>query len=106
MSGANPDRLVRRISMSKHIRMSEAVEAHTCHLSVIACLVLALSLIFPGAMHAQILYGALTGNVTDPTGAVMPHARVDALDVATGVTRTTEAEASGIYNFTELLPGI
>jgi hypothetical protein len=92
--------------MSKHVRISESVEPRSHRLSAIICLVFALLWVLPGAMHAQILYGALTGNVTDPTGAVLPNARVDALDVATGVVRTTQAEAGGVYYFTELLPGI
>jgi hypothetical protein len=53
----------------------------------------------------QVLYGSLTGNVTDPSGAAMPGARVEAFNVATGVARQVTADSKGVYLFPELLPG-
>jgi hypothetical protein len=55
---------------------------------------------------AQVLYGSLTGNVTDPSGAALPGARVEALNVNTGVARQDTTDQRGIYLFPELLPGI
>jgi hypothetical protein len=60
----------------------------------------------PAAGHAQILYGSMTGNVTDPTTAVLPKTHVEALNLGTGVARSTETDASGVYRFAELQPGI
>lgn len=54
---------------------------------------------------AQVLYGTLTGNVTDPTGAIVPSATVKATNVATGVERTAMSNAEGAYLFTDLNPG-
>jgi hypothetical protein len=72
----------------------------------IACAVLLVGMcIFPGAAKAQVLYGVLTGNVTDPSSAAVPDAQVEALNMATGVSRRATTDSGGIYRFTELLPG-
>ncbi len=49
--------------------------------------------------------GALTGTVTDPSGAVIPNATVTIKNVDTGQTRTTMTIADGTYRFTLLPPG-
>src|SRR6185437_13014030 len=54
---------------------------------------------------AQVLYGSLTGNVTDPTGAALGGAQVTAVEAQTGVSNTQTTDASGIYRFPALLPG-
>ena len=59
--------------------------------------------LIPG--HAQVLYGSLTGNVTDPTGAVVPGAHVEAVNVATGVKRDATADSDGVYHIPDVLPG-
>src|SRR4051812_4366326 len=45
------------------------------------------SLTLPAATHAQVLYGSLTGNVTDSAGAAVPGATVTALNTATNVSK-------------------
>jgi len=55
--------------------------------------------------RAQVLYGTLTGTVTDPSGAAVPGAQVIALEVQTGVSQTVTGDSSGNYRFTALLPG-
>ncbi len=54
---------------------------------------------------AQVLYGTLTGNVTDSSGAVIPNADVKALNTATGVARETKSSADGSYSFNDINPG-
>ncbi len=49
--------------------------------------------------------GQITGTVQDPTGAVVPGAKVTATAVQTRIVRTTETSADGYYNLTNLLPG-
>src|SRR5207245_11225173 len=71
----------------------------------IAMLLLGLCILSSGA-KAQVLYGVLTGNVTDPSSAAVPDAQVEALNMATGVSRQTTADSAGIYRFAELHPGI
>src|SRR5260370_12744124 len=71
----------------------------------IACAVLLMGLcIFSSAAKAQVLYGVLTGNVTDPSGAAVPDAQVEALNMATGVSRLTTSDSACIYRFPELQP--
>lgn len=59
----------------------------------------------PGRVHAQILYGSVTGTVTDKTGAVVPGAAVTLTNPGTGEVRNTVADAVGNYNFVDVLPG-
>ena len=46
----------------------------------------------------------LTGIVTDPTGAAVAKAKIVLTDPATGITRTTESGASGLYGLSGLNP--
>src|ERR1700683_2079331 len=57
------------------------------------------------AAHAQVLYGSLTGNVTDPANAVVPKVHVEATSQDTNIKRETETDDHGIYRFTDLQPG-
>jgi hypothetical protein len=56
-------------------------------------------------LGAQVLYGSLTGTVTDASGAVVNNAQVIALEVNTGVSQSQNTDASGIYRFPAVLPG-
>src|SRR5882757_5723334 len=47
----------------------------------------------------------LTGRVTDPSGAVVPQARVTVLAVATGVSRVSTSDPEGNYTIASLQPG-
>ena len=49
--------------------------------------------------------GALTGTVTDPSGAVIAGATVVATDAGTGQARTTTTDANGSFKFSLLNPG-
>ena len=55
--------------------------------------------------RAQGLYGSLTGNITDPSGAAVPKAKVEALSADTGIARQTETDSRGVYLFSNLQPG-
>ena len=51
------------------------------------------------AARAQVLYGSLTGNVTDASGAALPGAQVTARSVQTGDRSTQTSDSAGIYRF-------
>src|SRR5487761_1627508 len=67
--------------------------------------VLSFALLTPSSLHAQVVGATLSGTITDPSGAVIPHAQVVITNTATGVTRNATADASGFYNTPNLLPG-
>src|SRR5215467_10715372 len=48
---------------------------------------------------------AVTGRVTDPTGAVIPGVKVTVTNVATGAAREVISNEQGIYAATQLQPG-
>jgi Carboxypeptidase regulatory-like domain len=49
--------------------------------------------------------GTILGSVTDPTGAVVPNAKVTVTNVATGVNFDTVSNSAGEYNAPALNPG-
>jgi hypothetical protein len=55
-------------------------------------------------LHAQAV-GAITGAVTDPTGAVIPGAKVTATRVETGVSQYTVTSGAGTYTIPRLVVG-
>ena len=54
---------------------------------------------------AQVLYGSLTGNVTDASGSAVPGAKVEALNSATGIVKQSATDERGTYLFSDLQPG-
>ena len=56
--------------------------------------------------HGQVLYGSLTGNVTDPKGAAVPGVTVSAKNVGTGATRETTTDGDGNFQLSSLQPGL
>src|SRR5215813_6817870 len=69
---------------------------------LIALLVL---LVSAGVLKAQTLYGTLVGNVTDPSGASIAGAKVNAANTATGFSREATTDDRGSYLFSDLQPG-
>jgi hypothetical protein len=57
------------------------------------------------AALAQSSHGAIAGNVTDPTGAVIPGAKVLVVEEGTGTKSATVSTSAGDYRFTELPVG-
>jgi hypothetical protein len=56
--------------------------------------------------QAQVLYGTITGNVTDQSGGAVAGAKVQALNVGTNVARNAATDSRGAYLFSDLQPGL
>ena len=55
---------------------------------------------------AQAGRGSISGLVTDPTGAIIPGAKITAESQATGLKLSTVSTAAGLYSFVSLTPGM
>lgn len=56
-------------------------------------------------LAAQATYGSIVGTVSDVSGAVVPGAAVTLTNVGTSERRTGASDASGNYQFVNLIPG-
>src|SRR5580692_6712392 len=63
------------------------------------------ALVFSLPSHSQQVVGAITGTVTDPTGAAVPDATVKALNLATNLEITSQTKSNGSYVVPELPAG-
>lgn len=57
------------------------------------------------ALLAQAGGGGIHGLITDPTGAIVPGAKVTALNKATGTSQSTLSTGAGLYSFVSVAPG-
>ncbi|MDQ2947182.1 MAG: TonB-dependent receptor, partial [Acidobacteriota bacterium] len=73
--------------------------------SRIFVLVLVLCTALQQAGTAQIVGATVSGTVTDPSGAVVPNAKITIRNLATGVVAEAATNASGLYSEPNLLPG-
>jgi hypothetical protein len=68
---------------------------------------LALGLVFgmvfwATSAHADNLYASIRGTVVDPSGAVVPDAKLTATNIATGLTYSTTSSQDGLFAFLQL----
>jgi hypothetical protein len=68
-------------------------------------LVVAAILRFTAAGWSQAIFAALTGVVTDPTGAVVPQAKITLRNVPSGDIRNTTADQQRHYTFASVPVG-
>src|SRR5215204_6586524 len=54
----------------------------------------------------QVLYGSLVGTVTDPNGAAVTNAKVEATNLATGTVASTTTDDNGNYAIRDLQVGV
>jgi hypothetical protein len=65
-----------------------------------------MALLFAGSVaQAQVLYGSITGTITDKTGAVIPNVPITITNQATGEARNEKASGVGSYTILDVLPG-
>ena len=69
-----------------------------------AILLLVLPLLV-GGLAAQTTVGGIKGTVKDPAGAVVPNAAVTLVNIETNVSRKTNSNESGLYDFPNVPPG-
>jgi len=74
-------------------------------LKLAIAMAIAVAWLAPCPAAGQILYGSLTGTVTDQQKAALPGVTVTATNVGTGLKLETVTDASGNYTFRNLLPG-
>jgi hypothetical protein len=71
------------------------------------CILLAHALCFLWTVNgmAQVNRANLNGTVTDPSGANVPNAKVELVEVDTGFTREAVTGVSGVYSISSLPVG-
>ena len=67
--------------------------------------ILAIAFLFPSQASAQVAGAALSGTITDPSGAAVPGAKLSVTNTATGVTRDDATDSAGFFSVPNLLPG-
>lgn len=65
----------------------------------------ALIILLAGFAFAQLSTSRLEGTVQDQSGAMIPGAKIEVVNVKTGIKSDTEANAQGAYIFPSLAPG-
>src|SRR5689334_18981546 len=67
-----------------------------------AVFVLLFALVFSLSLWSQSDRGSITGTVTDSSGAVVPNAKVTAVNTSTGLERSTNTGPQGTYTMQEM----
>src|SRR5262249_60570770 len=65
----------------------------------------ALLLLFPVLLFSQSFRGSIRGKVTDPSGGLIPSAKITAKNTGTGLIRDVVTNEEGTYVFAELPAG-
>src|SRR5215472_5051590 len=68
-------------------------------------LLIVVLLVFALAVNAQTFRGAINGTVTDPSGAVVPNAKVKATELATSIDHNTVTTGDGQFAFQDIPVG-
>jgi len=73
--------------------------------SALALAMVVMFMLAPAAPAQTLTTGAISGVVTDPTGAIVPRATVTATNVDTNAARSQATGTAGDYTFSQLAPG-
>lgn len=69
-------------------------------------LLLVAMFLLSGVTAAQVLYGSLTGNVSDQKGAAVPSAKVELTNLSTGDNKSVTTDERGGYTISDLQVGV
>src|SRR5438132_5307544 len=58
------------------------------------------------ALYSQSFNGTVSGTVTDPTGGVLPNAKITMVNENTNEDRSQNTGAAGTYTFPQIPPGV
>lgn len=92
--------IARELSLSACTRRQSRVVSHVAALLVL----LVVMSLFALPAQAQLYSGSLTGIVTDPSGAVVPGAKIALTDIAKQYVHTAVSDAEGRYTLRPLPP--
>src|SRR6266581_359951 len=71
------------------------------------CLMLmVVAFLAPRLTYSQVLYGSLTGNVSDQKGAAVPGAKVELVNASTGDVKSLVTDEHGAFSFSDLQAGV
>jgi hypothetical protein len=88
------------------IRVSGQINAgRTVRSCLLVCALVGSAVVVPAYGQVSLSTGSVQGEITDPSGAVVPGARVVLTRPSTGLTQTAESSSSGLYSFGNLTPG-
>ena len=62
-------------------------------------------LAYTSVVYGQVGFGLIAGRVADPSGAVVPSAKISVTNDATGIKTETRSNGDGDYRVLQLLPG-
>jgi carboxypeptidase family protein len=87
------------------LRRSSRLRTKTLNITARVMLI-AFLLVIPSMMSAQGYFATLSGTMTDPSGAVIPGAKVTLLDQEKGYEFHATSDSSGRYLFRSIAPGL
>src|SRR5690348_7472714 len=93
--------LLGRIMIPPHV---ELVATHPT-IRIPLLLVMTVSVFLSSSVRGQLATSTISGVVSDPSGAVVPRARVTIMDLGTRAARSTETDQGGTYQIADLRPG-
>ena len=91
---------LRRRGMSHFARLNRVV-----YVPILILVALAINFRTLPKAYAQVAGATLSGTVADPSGGVVPNAKISVRNTATNVTRDATTDNAGLYTVPNLLPG-
>jgi hypothetical protein len=94
--------VIARLVFAYHLMLVRFFERYAWGLVILAAF---MTLACPVSMSQSTTEGTIAGTLTDPAGAAVPHARLEATSQLNNTTYYTAADGSGDFHFAGLPPG-